>query len=372
MTSSSDIWTYRGRRLKPVEWGLWKDMDRKHYYFLCYRPEGRGGPCVRRWVWTGGPSMTITDLKDFIRAERAKIEARKLGQSPRLATKEARDEYLAELARRNRTASHISGVTDTLKRFIADAPVRMDLITVRDAERFLSSAGGAPRTLNRHRAHLSGWFEWAMKRQYITLNPARMTTATTEGRTLPVFPTPEGFIALVDALPSRYDTSLWTLLAFTGLRKGSVLSLTPECFRKDGILVPHTKRRREWFLSYDDGCPLWGPDLSRLGRAIWKTEPVTAKSFRDRFETVPKVNGKRYTSKSCRHAFCSWLVMMGESMSDVAAWAHHSTPTTTAQWYAHLRPRGRARTNENREGVLTARSHAFEKALPGLPQHKRR
>ena len=68
---------------------------------------------------------------------------------------------------------------------------------------------------------------------------------------------------------------------------------------------------------------------------------------------------------SLRHAFCSWLVMMGETMADVAAWAHHASTATTEKWYAHLRAHGRARLAENRNGVFTMWSQCVALGLNG-------
>ena len=44
------IWKCRDRGLRPVPWGIWRDLNRKDYYFLCYGPEGRNGPCARGWA----------------------------------------------------------------------------------------------------------------------------------------------------------------------------------------------------------------------------------------------------------------------------------------------------------------------------------
>ena len=155
---------------------------------------------------------------------------------------------------------------------------------------------------------------------------------------------------------------LWALFAFTGLRRGSLVRLTEESFRTDGILVPHTKPGREWFLRYDDGCPLWRADLSAVGRRLWKERAPTPHYIHRRFQAVCADVGTRYTLHSLRHAFCSWLAMMGESLQDIAAWAHHSTVRTTEQSYAHLRPHGRDRTEENRRVAFTMRSHCLAKA----------
>ena len=76
-----------------------------------------------------------------------------------------------------------------------------------------------------------------------------------------------------------------------------------------------------------------------------------------------KKTSKRFTCHSLRHGFASWLVLMGEHMADVAAWCHHSTTATTERYYVHLRPRGRAQLDSNRERVATMWSQALENTL---------
>ena len=58
MARGNHIWHYRKRCLRQVEWGLWRDIDRRGYYFLCYRPfGGHGGPVVRRWMHVDGENL---------------------------------------------------------------------------------------------------------------------------------------------------------------------------------------------------------------------------------------------------------------------------------------------------------------------------
>jgi len=161
----------------------------------------------------------------------------------------------------------------------------------------------------------------------------------------------------------RYDAQLCTLLVLTGLRRGSLLSLRPDSFCHDGILVPWVKPGGEWFLRFDDGCPLWKPDLADIGRAIWSSEPPTLKTLRPRLKAIRNVAGKQLGFHGFRHAFASWLAMMGEPMEDIAAWLGHASPNTTRTHYAHLRPNGRKNIERNRRKVVTSRSHLIALCL---------
>ncbi len=364
-TNRRNIWHYRGHRLKKLEWGLWTALGEPGRYFLCYRPRGRDGPVIRRWAIVG-PGLTVEDLRQHVRTVRSQIQARKLGLPSSVTCMESLGGYLKELQRQNRTPEHIKGVRQGIERFLSDAGVEtLREIACRDVERFLqhlNAAGASARTQNKYRAHLHSWLAWARRHGDLSENPVALVPRATQVRTLVHFPSPEQMVALVEKAPCRYDAAMWTFLVLTGLRRGSFLSLRPDCFQKDGILVPETKRRTEWFISYSDGCPLWGPELSKLGRRIWAERPPKLQYVRVHWQTSCQAAGLHYTLHSLRHAFCSWLMMMGEQLADIAAWAHHATQATTER-YAHLRPRGRERIAENRGHVFTIRARCLEVSM---------
>lgn len=360
------IWIYRGRRLRQLEWGLWKDLDRTGYFFLHYRPRGRNGPCIRRWAYADGVHLTLDQLQDHVRFVRAAINQRKLGMPVRRAARPALESYIAELNRQNLSTAHVRDVRRTVTRFLDDTRiVALDQASAATLERFLRhvlAQGRSPRTLNKHRALLSGWFTWAIRHAYMEKNPALAIPPAKQDRRLKPFPMPKEMIALVEAC-SPYEGALWTLLALTGLRRGSFLSLTADCFQRDGILVPKTKRRAEWWMAYGD-CPLWTPRLGQVGRRIWAERPPTLDHFRNHLDRACKVaEVRRFTPHGFRHAFCSWLSMMGESYQDIAAWAHHTSTTTVEGWYAHLRPHGRSRQDSNRRRVRVMCSHCLRHAM---------
>jgi len=359
------IWHYRGHRLKQLEWGLWRDVDEPGRYFLCYRPAGRNGPLVRRWTHTG-PALSLDQLRQHVRTVRSQIHARKLGITVSVPAKAALGEYLQDMARQNRGPEHIQTVGRACEWFIeATNAEQLEQITVASVERFLGMLHGKGRsanTLNHYRTYLHGWLAWAVRRGYLQENVVERVQRAAQKQQFKPFPTPEQFQAFVDA-SNRHDGAMWTFLALTGLRRGSFLSLTSECFQKDGILVPHTKRGREWFLSYADGCPLWKPELSDLGRWIWQVRAPTEDYVRFHWQNSRKAAGFDFTLHSLRHAFCSWLAMMGEHVADIAAWAHHASQATTEKWYAHLRPHGQARAKEHQIAVYAMCSHCLGRGL---------
>ncbi len=358
------LWHYRGAALAQVEWGLWRDTTQKGRYFLCYRPQGRKGPVVRRWAYTG-PALSVKDLRDHVRRVRSEIEAHKIGLQPLEPLGQAVDNYVADLERRNLSEGHVSDVKAVLERFrTAAGDVGIAEVEVGDVEGFLASLGAvSARTQNKCRGHIYALFEWAVKRGVADRNVVVGVGRAKEEHTAPEFPMPEVFKKIVDK-SSREDAALWVFLAFTGLRRGSLLAMKRQDITDAGIHVRHTKRRREWWIALDDGCPLWGPELAEVGRLALTPEP-TAKTLRTRFEATCKAAGVSYTVNALRHAFCSWLALMGEDLADIQAWMHHTTSRTTAEWYRHLRPRGRERLAANRADVFTMCSHALAKALIG-------
>ena len=340
-------------------------MDEPGRYFLCYRPAGRNGPLVRRWTRTG-PALSLDQLRQHVRTVRSQVEARKLGIGLSIPADAALGEYLQDMARQGRVADHIQTVARACTRFIETAKVeQLEDITVASVERFLGMlhrAGRSANTVNHYRTYLHGWLAWAVRRGYVQENVVERVQRAAQKQQFKPFPSPEQFQVLVDA-STRHDGAMWTFLAFSGLRRGSFLSLNAECFQEGGILVPHTKRGREWFLSYDDGCPLWRPELSELGRWMWSKRPPTEDYVRFHWQASRKLAGQQFTLHSLRHAFCSWLAMMGEHLADIAAWAHHASQATTEKWYAHLRPHGQARAREHQTRVIGMCSHCLERGM---------
>ena len=359
-------WQYRGHRLRRVEWGLWRSVDDPERFLLCYRPQGRKGPVVRRWMVTVPGQITEDHLRHRVRTAHAIRIARKHDMPEALPLAQLLAEYLAALDRRNVSPKHRADAETIAAAYMAATEVRsvgqVDVVSVENYLAAKHAGGASPHTLNRHRAMLSGWFQWAARRGDLPDNPAQRVTPARIDRKLPRFPMPEDFQTAVDHAPP-YVAGVWCLAAFTGLRLGSLLSLTLDSFAHDAIMVPHTKRGREWLLRFDDGCPLWAPDLSALGRRIWEARPPTTAQLRGLLDKARAAQALTWTLHGLRHAFCSWMVMMGETTADIAAWAHHASPQTTEQHYAHLRPRGRDRIESNRAIVNAMRSHTMSQVL---------
>ena len=358
-------WLYRGHPLQPVEWGLWKDLERPGVYFVCYRPSGRRGPVIRQWALLG-PALSLQQLRDHLRTERSRITARKLGITSgiEVPAQELYARYRADLVRREVSVKHLADIDLAISQFVGLCPPGPAAgITVHHVQRYLETlADRSPRTQNKHRGILLTWLTWACKHELLELNPVVKTSPVPEHPRLVRFPMPRDLLQIVRA-SAPYDKALWAFLALTGLRCGSLTSLDLSCFTDTGIRVPHTKRGVEWQLRYDDGCPLWSPELSRIGRRIWRERVATYSYLQDHFGGACRSAGHQFTLHSLRHAFCSWLALMGEPIEDIAAWTHHASPQTTQRYYAHLRPRGRIRIDRNRRYVFTARSHLIARAL---------
>jgi len=365
--------TYQGRRLTEVrnEWGLWRDTTRPDWYLIYCRPSGTGGPVRRQWVWTGGPDYSYADLcqaqRDVHSAVRAASENRPLPMS----TADALAAHLENLRRANRSESHVRNVEICLTRFLRDTGlVKMADLTSHAVEKFLlglrqpTEAGGggaSARSHNKYRSYLNSWCSWAVSRRFLATNPVVSISKAVEDLTLVEFPSLAEMLIIVQA-STPYEASIWCFLAFSGLRQSSFLSLTPESFGPEGILIPRTKRRRQWMIRYDDGCPLWGPELGLLGELIWQQRPPTALRIRQRREAIGRKIGRPFKLHSLRHAFCSWLCQIGQHASDIQAWAHHTTARMTER-YTHLRPHGADQIERHKRDLRTIRAQCLTHCL---------
>lgn len=363
-------WVYRGRPLQPVEWGIWKDTSRPGYYFICYRPAGRRGSVLRRW-FRAVDRKALADLKTHVRGEHAAVEARKVGMPSGYPLSTMKEDYLSDLRRRNRRQNHIVGVECTMRKFIESAAERqaerIDAACVRRFLQKLAKDGAAPRTQNRYRKELLAWFGFGIKQGRITANPVVGTEPATVDELLVEFPPPSVFADLVEAA-AGWDAACATFALLTGLRLSSIVGLDETRFGADAITV-ETKRRKVWYMRYDAGCPLWGPDLRELGLRIWRERIPHPRVLQDHFEKNPVAKLHGLTFKSLRHGLGSYCSLMGEAMGDIAKWLHHSAPSTTERYYVHLAPRGRDRIEENRKLVFIMRSRCMAAAMGGwLPK----
>jgi len=223
MPNAQHIWRYRGHELKPLEWGLWKAVGEPGRYFLCFRPEGRGGPCVRQWARTGG-GITVGDLRQKVRSVRAEIEGRKLGivDPEPIATEAAVDQYVASLREQERDRTYVSILESAIRRYlkwtasdaaagsgIAPAETLAD-ITIPCVDAFLQhlqALGRTGRTRNKYRGYLIAWLNWAIARGQLESNSLERMGRATELRGLVQFPLPEKMVALTKRL-RPYDAAL--------------------------------------------------------------------------------------------------------------------------------------------------------------------
>jgi len=367
--------TYRGRRLAKVEWGLWRDVDRPGHYLLDYRPAGARGPRIRRWAYADGLALTPQDLRDHVRAARARISARKAGVPLQTDARASLDAYVQDLQRGNRSPRHVDGVRRSCERLLDATGVQVlqDVSTqliqdwLADLRQAVPGRAGnvvlSPRTLNKHRGHLRAWLNWALRRGSIDRNPVDAVAPARRDERLREFPRPLEMLRLVRAAPTPWDAGCWTLLALTGLRLGAFCALTPEAWERGALRVPPGKRRREWLMPYEDGCPLRDGRLRTLGRRVWGERAPLPDAVRDRLARTSAEVGARYTPHALRHAFASWLSLAGESYQDIAAWGHWASTREVERTYAHLRPRGRARQSSNRRRLRVMVERCYRLAL---------
>ena len=357
---------YQRRNYQQVEWGLWRCLDDKNRALIYYRPSGSHGKLIRQ-VAKLSEHFTFRDVQQFIRFERAKINARKIGAGAVMRTPASMLilEYERELERLNRSPSHIADVRRVLARFTSRyADLAAAEITEAHITRHLSGLGGSARTHNKELAIIAAWLSWATRRGTIARNPAISVERSREHRTLKVYPTTNEVLRLTQNATER-GRAIIAILTLTGLRRQSVCGLTPSDATGDGIIIRTTKEKNEWLLRFDEGCPLWLPELALLVRM---TCPVSLTIIRTELDAaLEKAKlASRFTAHSFRHAFGSWLVAAGESMADVSRWMHHSSTAITESWYAHERPRGRKRAAENQKSLRNFSAHVI--GLCGVKQ----
>lgn len=192
-------------------------------------------------------------------------------------------------------------------------------------------------TINKDLRHLNALFRWAVRRSYMQLNPLdRIDKLKTEKRQ-PKSWTPEQFKLVFDVLPEPWK--LLSLLSFSGVRKGLLVSLTRSqiSLADNTIKIPKQKRQPERIV------PILPKAIELLNQRLSMHPDGRDKVFDDcKFSNstwvrlCEKAGVPRLRFHELRTCVSTWLKQKGFSGDIVAKLFAHSTPTLTYQVYTDL------------------------------------
>jgi integrase len=276
-----------------------------------------------------------------------------------------------------------------------------DVQTFLDAKREAKGKRGkplAPRTLHNLYVALGTALTWAVRKGYIAVSPMARVDAPrfvrTEVRPLTAEQTTHLLdVAEADADPLR---GLWTLAAYTGMRKGELLGLTWDDvdFEAGTVEIQRSLRKvRKGVPSYEAPKTLrsrrtldLAPDaLSALqahrdrqafatavlgdgyadGGMVFASErgtPLDPDNVTKRFKRALARAGlpKATRLHDLRHGTATLMLEAGETVPTVAEYLGHATPAVTMTIYAHAVPGSKKRAAERLGSILRSARPAAE------------
>jgi integrase len=206
----------------------------------------------------------------------------------------------------------------------------------------------SPRTINYELRVLFTFFQWAVRRNYLFLNPA----ATVERfripkRAIPKFMTSEELKKFFGAC-SDDDRRLFMSILLTGMRKGEVEHLTWSDISFDlGVIFIQEKPEMKWKPKTDERLIPISPMLMELLLMQYQNRRNDTLVFPNQSGNIDthilerlkricrKAGIKQSTVHALRHSFGAHLRMAGASLADIGDLLGHRDLATT-QIYAKV------------------------------------
>jgi integrase len=278
------------------------------------------GRRVRR---TADTKATAIELEAKLRDDAARS---RLGLSPRRTLADALAEYLTTSAPALRSYESLLYVARVIRPFL-DRPIDRIADVAADIIRDGRAHERKPATINRHLALLRRLGNLALNWGWTDVPVGKRVVLLAERNERHVYLTPEQVDALAAACATEGARDAVRLAAYTGLRRGELLALTPSAWR-DGAL---------WLATSKSGRPRRVP-VPPFVQDVCERLPLktTAPHLRVDFEQARAavgLPGVRF--HDLRHTYASWLVQHGVDLGAVKELMGHSTMQMTSR-YAHL------------------------------------
>lgn len=251
---------------------------------------------------------------------------------PPLSISAATTELLRQKARLDRNDKYLKNLRLALSRFARSMGARsLDQVKPADVERWVLGLALANRTRKWHLDNVRLLYNFAIKRGYLTVNPAATVELPPDAARSrpPVIHSPAEVAQVLEAM-RRADLNVCRALAiryFAGLRGSELQGITEaEIKLERGFIevksaVAKTRRRR--LVRIEPNLAQW----LKLGGTI----PLT--NAHSRMARIAKVSGVAWSPGVTRHSFVSYHLAQFESAARTALEAGHSE----AMLFAHYR-----------------------------------
>lgn len=360
------------------------------------------GKQIRRYkTWTPDPKLSKKQVQKELQRQVVLFEEScKAGQANKAVKfEEFAEDWLknvAALTLKERTLANYRNYTRRI--YAAIGHLRLDKITARDIQKFISDMSNGERldkyrkgklsakTIKNHVSLISGIYEYAIRMQTVSVNPCKATTLPKSETVEREIYTMEETQRIMDLLKLEPEKNLrfvvyFTLSVFTGFRRGELLGLewrdvnfdkatvtinrTSAYTKERGIFTetPKTrtsyrtlklpepimellKRYKAWQEEYiENAGDKWVEEIAGLdGKPVanerlftkWDGTPMFPNTPALFFGRFCKKHGLRYLScHSFRHLNASILINAGVDVKTIQNCLGHSSATTTISVYCH-------------------------------------
>jgi integrase len=238
------------------------------------------------------------------------------------------EEYLATQKRLKRSETHITDLTQRLRRFkedFGDRPVRT--LTTVEIESWLHRLKLSPQSINNFRARLAALFSYAEKRSHIEKNPVTAIDKIKLVDQPPEILTPDQLQKALDACPSDLLPCI-ALGAFAGLRTAELLRFEWHDIdlRRDFINVPASKAKtvKRRLIKIAPNLADW---LRPYSQKKGKLYPYSHRWYHLNVDLLKEPAGlAEWPNNGLRHSFASYHLAKHQNAPQLALEMGHTTP----------------------------------------------
>lgn len=279
-----------------------------------------GGQRIRRLI---ASKALAQELEAKLRDDAGRIKA---GLDPRRTLADALARHLTTSATALRSYESLLSVARVIRPFLG-RPIDQIADAAADIIRDGQARNRQPATINRHLALLRKIGNQAVVWGWTQHPAGKRVQLLPERNERHVYLTKDEVARLASECRSQGAKDAVLLAAYTGLRRGELLALTPQHWR-DGAL---------WLATSKSGRPRRVP-VPPDSWEICERLPLatTAKALRTDFDRARKAAGLPHVHfHDLRHTYASWLVQHGVDLISLKSLMGHSTIQMTSR-YAHL------------------------------------
>ena len=238
------------------------------------------------------------------------------------------EEYLEAQKRLKRSDTHITDLTQRLRRFkesFGDRPVRT--LTTVEIESWLHRLKLSPQSINNFRARLAALFSYAEKRSHIEKNPVTAIDKIKLVDEPPEILTPDQLQTALDACPSDLLPCI-ALGAFAGLRTAELLRLEwHDIDLKRGFInVPASKAKtvKRRLIKIAPNLADW---LRPYSQKKGKLYPYSHRWYHLNVDLLKEPAGlAEWPNNGLRHSFASYHLAKHQNAPQLALEMGHTTP----------------------------------------------